>query len=218
MSFDLEEALRRYPLPEGVEDVVMNRGTIAKALGVSENIITKYLEQGMPVLSKGSNGQAYEFLPSECFAWKMHRDAELADRRAAGDRAAAQMSLMFRNDDEDEASTGPVLTAEQIIKESQADYQRNKAAEQRRELVRAARVREAFEDMLIVVRTQIVSLVDFAEMEFGLSPAQVRTMQSRCDGALVQMRQEFSQVCPGEVQHLTRHVPLDGEPGEASGG
>lgn len=138
MSFDPEEALRRYPLPEGVEDVVMNRGTIAKAHGVSENIIMKYLEQGMPVLSKGSNGQAYEFLPSECCAWKMHRDAELADRREAGDRAAAQMSLMFRNDDEDEASTGPVLTAEQIIKESQADYQRNKAAEQRHELVRAA--------------------------------------------------------------------------------
>lgn len=213
MTFDLEDALRRYPLPEGIEDVVMNRGTIAKALGVSENIITKYLEQGMPVLSKGSNGQAYEFQPSECFAWKMHRDAELAERRAAGDRAAAQMSMLFRNEEEEDA--GPVLTAEQIIKESQADYQRNKAAELRRELVRASRVRDAFEDMLVVVRTQIVSLVDFAEMEFGLTPDQVRRMQVRCDGTLVQMRQEFGQICPGEVAKISRHDPLDGERSEA---
>lgn len=211
MAFDVEGALRRHPLPEDVADVVLNRGQCATALGVSENIISKYLDQGMPVLSKGSNGQAYEFQLSECFAWKMQRDAEQRAKRDAGDRVAAQMSLLFRGADEDEMDGGPVLTAEQIIKESQADYARNKAAEARRELVRASRVREAFEDMLIVVRTQIVSLVDFAEMEFGLSPEQVRKMQTRCDGSLVQMRQEFGQVCPGEIADLSSHTPLDGD-------
>lgn len=215
MTFDLEDALRRYPLPEDIADVVVNRGQCATALGVSENIVTKYLDQGMPVLSRGSNGQAYEFQMSECFAWKMARDEANKARRDAGDRVAAQMSLMFRGADEDGADEGPVLTAEQIIKESQADYARNKAAEARRELVRAARVREAFEDMLIVVRTQVVSLVDFAEMEFGLTPEQVRKMQVRCDGTLVQMRQEFSQACPGEVALLSAHHPLDADGPEA---
>jgi hypothetical protein len=122
------------------------------------------------------------------------------------------MSLLFRGEDDEDLNDGPVLTAEQIIKESQADYSRNKAAEARRDLVRAARVRESFEDMLIVVRTQIVSLVDFAEMEFGLTPEQVRKMQVRCDGTLVQMRQEFSQACPAEVKHLSAHLPISTEP------
>jgi len=212
VAFDLEDALRDYPLPDGVADVVLNRGQCATALGVSENIITKYLDQGMPVLSKGSNGQAYEFQLSECFAWKMHRDEQHKEKRAAGDRVAAQMSLLFRGEDDEDLNDGPVLTAEQIIKESQADYSRNKAAEARRELVRAARVRESFEDMLIVVRTQIVSLVDFAEMEFDLTPEQVRKMQVRCDGTLVQMRQEFSQACPAEVEHLSAHLPISTEP------
>lgn len=208
MDFDLEEAMKRFPLPEEIADDLMNRGQIATSLGVSEPIVTKYLDQGMPVVSRGSNGQAYEFRPSECFAWKMHRDDGLRVKRAAGDLAASQMAMLFRNDDEAEDDGAPVMSAEQIIKESQADYQRNRAAELRGELVRAVRVREAYENMLIAVRTQIVSLVDFAEMEFGLNPDQVRRMQIRCDGALVQMRHELTKVCPGEVAELKPHDPL----------
>lgn len=207
MSFDLEDALRQYPLPEGVPDETVNRTQCAVALKVSEPIITKYLEQGLPVLERGSNGQAYKFQLSHVFAWKMHRDETRRAEREASDRAAAQLAMAFRNDD-DEDMPDTVLSADQIIKESQADYARNRAAELRRELVRAARVTELFEDVLIQVRTQFVSLVDFAEMEFSLTPEQVRTMQLRCDSTLVQMRQEFSQVCPGEVSKLPPHAPL----------
>lgn len=208
MEFDLEDALRRFPLPEDQPDAVVNRGQCALALGVSENIITKYLDQGMPVLTKGSNGQAYEFQLSECFAWKMARDDDARARRLAGDRAAAQMALLFRGEDEDEETGGRVLTAAEIIQESEADYKRNKAAELRRELVRAARVRDMFEDVLTHVRTSVVALVDFAEIEFGLNPDQVAKMQARCDGTLIQMRQSFGEACPGEVEALTPHKPL----------
>lgn len=207
MDFDLEDALARYPLPSDIEDLKVNRGQCALSLGVSEPMISRYLDQGMPVVSRGSNGQAYEFQLSECYAWKMHRDEESRARRDAGDKAAAQMALLFRNDDEED-DAGSVMSADQIIKESQADYQKNRAAELRRELVRAHRVTQLFEDVLTEVRTQFVTLVDFAEMEFSLSPEQVRRLQVRCDGTLTQMRQVFSEAVPGEVQNLKPHMGL----------
>lgn len=208
MTFDLEEALIAYPLPEDVEDRVVNRKQVADGLRVSENMISRYLDQGLPCLTRGSNGTSYEFQLSECYAWKRWRDEELRKEREAGDRAVAQLALAFRGSDPEEADAGKVLSAKEIIEESRADYERNRAAELRGELVRAARVRDLFEDVLIEFRTQVVSLVDFAEMEFALSPDQVQKLQRRVDGSLVQARQNFAKTMPGEHCDIVAHVPL----------
>jgi phage terminase Nu1 subunit (DNA packaging protein) len=211
-SFDLEEALKLYPLPDGIEDEVINRGQLATALDVSEPMISKYLEQGLPVLSRGSNGQSYEFRPSECYAWKMARDAELRGKKMRADRAAAQLSLLFRNEADPEDPTRPIMTAAERSSEAKADYDYNRASELRGELVRANKVRELFETILSEFRTQIVSLVDFAEMEFGLTAEQVRKLEVRCDATLIQARHEFSAVAPGEVSKLSAHQSVDSGP------
>lgn len=204
MTFDVEEALRLYPLPEGIDDAVVNRGQCASALRVSENIVSKYLDQGMPVLSRGSNGQAYEFQLSECFAWKMWRDAEQRRKRDEGDRAAAQMALLFRNDDEEDPN-GPVMTADQIAAEADAAYRKARADELRGELVRAHRMRALLEDLLVMFRGSIMTIPDFAEMQFGLVPDQVQALQDRCDQVLIQARAEIDRVLvapKGEVEQL----------------
>lgn len=200
MEFDLEAAMLQFPLPEGIEDRVVNRGQVANGLGVSENMITRYLDQGMPVKERGSNGQPYEFQLSECFAWKRWRDDQVRKEREAGDRAAAQLALMFRGEDEAD-ETEPFQTADQIKKESEADYLRNRAAEKRRELVKAAAVVKLFEDAMIEFRTRITTLVDFAEVEFGLDRDQVMKLESRCDAALITARQNLTEVCqkPADV-------------------
>lgn len=209
MTFDLEKALRRWPLPDGIEDRSLNMGQCAKALDVSVPMITRYLDHGLPVLERGSNGQAYKFQASEVWAWKQTRDADQAAEKAAADRAAAQMALEFRNpDDDDRDPDRPVMSAKEIMEESKADYEWNKARELRGDLVRADKVRRLFETVLAEARTQFVSLVDFAEMEFGLTPDQVRTLQTRVDGTLLQMRRELGTAAPGEVQHLPDHRPL----------
>lgn len=195
MAFHLEEALRQFPLPEGQTDMTVNRRQCATALDVSEPMITRYLEQGLPVVNRGSNGQAYEFQLSEVYAWKMARDAEARALDAAAEQAANQMRLLFRNDEEE--ATGPVLTAQQIAQEADADYKRNRAAELRGDLTRVNRVREVFEDVLIEFRTQVTTLVDFAEIEFSLEPDQVDRMQRRCDAALTSARQNFERAFPG---------------------
>jgi phage terminase Nu1 subunit (DNA packaging protein) len=201
MAFQLEEALRRFPLPEGQADTTVNRRLCAAALDVSEPMITRYLEQGLPVLSRGSNGQAYEFQLSEVYAWKMWRDAESRKQDAEAELAAMQMRLLFRNDDPDDAGTG-ALTAQQIAQEADADYKRNRAAELRGELTRTARVREVFEEVLVEFRNQVTTLVDFAEMEFSLQPDQVEKLQRRCDAALVSARHNFDRTYSSSVAQL----------------
>jgi len=60
-DIDLETARAKYPLPKEIEDRVVNRTLIAKALGTTTNSITDWMSKGMPCLSKGSNGRDYEF-------------------------------------------------------------------------------------------------------------------------------------------------------------
>ena len=203
MAFDLEEALQRFPLPDGLTDVTLNLGQCATALNVSPPRISAYLQQGLPVLSRGSNGKEYEFRLSEVHAWKRWDEAEKQRRVDEAEQNALQHSLLFRNlDEDDEGSRG--LTAAEIAQEADADYKRNKAAELRGELTRTSRVREVFEEVLAEFRNQVTTLVDFAELEFGLKPDQVDKMQRRCDAALVAARHNLDRAYPAAVEPINR--------------
>jgi phage terminase Nu1 subunit (DNA packaging protein) len=190
VDFDLEQAMRDHPLPDGIEDAALNLKQLSIAMGVSTTTLDKWRDQGLPVVSSGQNGREYVFQLSECYAWRQHRDAQFRARREAADRSAQQMALLFRNDGEADPE-GPVLTARDIEEEARADYQRQRAAEMRGELVRTARVREVMEDLLVQFRTTLETLPDFAERQFGLNPAQVHEMQTRCDSAIVDTRRRI---------------------------
>lgn len=185
---ELEDILRRFPLPEGVEDMEVNRKTLAKALNVSENTISKYQDAGMPVLEAGTNGKDYKFQLSECYAWRMARDADDQARRALETANADQLALAFRNPDEDASEETVGLTARQIADESDAEIKRLRAAEARRDLVNANRMRVLLEDLLVQCRDSIMTMVDFCELEFSLSPDQVAKLQARCVDQLRGMR------------------------------
>ncbi|WP_017999916.1 terminase small subunit [Paracoccus sp. N5] len=173
----------RYPLPDGVVDdgTPLNRAQLAKAFGVSENTITKWLSQGMPVESAGQNGVSYEFRLGHCWAWRQDRDDRSRAAKLRGDQLAAQAALAFRNLDDDQAEEEAELTADDLRKWSEAEYHRNRVAEQRGDLLRADRMRPLLEDLVVAFGTAMDNLPDFAEMNFGLSPAQVAQMQDYCD-------------------------------------
>lgn len=201
-EFNLDEALARFPLPEGVEDCIVNRTQLGRALNTSENSISKWLLKGLPCLTEGGNGREFEFQLSECYAW---RRATQEAERAAKDRAeaaAAQLSLEFLNEDLTEGAA--ILSPREIREHAEADLKRNQAAAARGELVKRALVDRLFEDVLIAFRTQITTLVDFAEMEFGLSPDQSEIMQRRCDNALTTARLTLQDTlgAPAEVRDL----------------
>lgn len=201
----------RFPLPEGVEDGVVNRAQLAVAFRVSENTVTKWIGQGLPALTAGANGVSYEFQLSHCFAWRAAKDDALRAGKLRGDQLAAQAALAFRNLDEDQAEDEGQLTAKDMREWSEAEYHRNRVAEQRGELVRAGRMSELLEDLLGVVRTSINTMPDYMEREFGLSATHVDKVQTRCDQILIDMRQRIER----EILGPAVVTPLSGR-GEQS--
>ena len=183
--------LSRFPLPEGVEDGVLNRAQLALAFNMSENTISKWVLQGMPVQSAGQNGVAYEFSLSHCWAWKQSRDEDAMAAKRRGDQLATQAALAFRNLDADEDEANSQMTAAEVRAWAEAEYHRNRAAEQRGELMRTSRVLQAVEDMIVAFGTAMDTLPDWAELEFGLTPDQVQQLQDKADA----IRQEAREIC-----------------------
>jgi phage terminase Nu1 subunit (DNA packaging protein) len=177
-----------FPLPDEIADEVMNRGQIARALNVSEPTITTWIGEGLPVLTKGGNGQAYEFQLSQCFAWRMHRKSGEERQRAAADESAAQMRMLFQNMDGDVAEDHAEWSPKQIREASLAELERMRASEARGDLVRSDRVLRLLEEMLTTIRQTVMTLPDYAEQEFGLSARQSDQMQGRCEDLLVELR------------------------------
>jgi phage terminase Nu1 subunit (DNA packaging protein) len=164
---------------------------LARAFSVSENTITKWVSLGMPVLSGGQNGVSYEFSLRQCYAWRQNREERLQAAKARGDHLAAQAALAFRNLDDDQAEEEAALTADELRKWSEAEYHRNRVAEQRGDLVRADRMRAALDDILITFGSAMETLPDFAEMEFSISPDQVEKLKKRCDQTRDEVRQKI---------------------------
>lgn len=207
-DIEMRELRAKFPLPEGIEDAILNRSQIAAALQVSENTITKWMgapENPMPVDEQGGNGREYRFCLADCYAWRMDRDETDRAEKERGDTAAAQLAMHFRNLGDEGEAAPTTLTARQIKEESDADYARNKAAELRGSLVRVDRVRDMIEDVLGQFRVTMVTMADFCEMEFGLSPEEVDRLQKRNDEVLVQARLKLTDLTGaigGEVQDL----------------
>lgn len=176
-----------YPLPDGIDDCVLNQAQLAKALGTSTVSISSWIRDDMPVLQQGGNGKSYEFQLSHCYAWKMHRDKSEANRRQAGDDAAQQMALHFLNDDEGLANR-ETLTAKDVKEYAEAELRRNQAAEQRGELVRTSRVTEVLEQIIVDFVSGVNVIPDYAEAEFGITPQQAEKLQARCDAIIDETR------------------------------
>jgi len=202
----------QYPLPEGVEDdgTPLNRAQLAAAFSVSVNAVTDWINKGMPVMSSGQNGVAYEFRLSHCWAWRQDRDDRARAAKARGDLLAAQAALAFRNLDDDQAEDEAELTADDLRKWSEAEYHRNRVAEQRGDLLRADRMRPLLEDIMVAFGTAMDNLPDFAEMNFGLSAAQVAQLEDYCD----QVRGEAKRLIAERLSRGGAVVALNGRQSE----
>lgn len=185
-------------LPEGFQNAVVNQSRLAIALNVTEPTIKSYRTKGMPSLTDGTNGRSYEYDLQECLLWKLDYDEEREAYRRFADDQAIQASLLFRNLDQDPDT--PVLTARQVREESEADYQRNRAAEARGKLVRADRVTALFEAMFEIILVSEKTLPDYAEAELGLEPDQVVKLEKRSKQKLAELQTKFRSLIRGGAQ------------------
>ncbi len=179
--------IERYPLPEGVEDALLNKTEIAGALRVSVNTVDKWVRAGCPFEEEGTNGQAYVFRLAVVWAWKSERDAAERERRLQADRAARQLQQHFLGLDEgtDRASD---LTHRDRRDMAQSELVYMQAAQRRRELVQTSEVAELLEAVLGHVRDFAIAMPDRLAREMALSPEQTERVIAMFDEALEQLR------------------------------
>ena len=194
-----------YPLPAGVPNDVVNMRELARGLGVTTVTISDYIDRGMPVRKVGGNGVDYEFDLAHCFAWKKWRDDERNRAKQERDASLNQLALEFLGEGDSGAEVTEALSPKAMREHAEALILRNKAAEQKRELLRRHDMLVLIEDVFVNFRTALTGLPDWMEQEFNLSPSQVEKAQRFCDGVLEDTRTRFSKdglVSPGQIVSL----------------
>lgn len=178
-------------LPEGIDDAVVNRAQLARALGKSEPTIDRFIGDGMPVLTEGTNGRSYEFQLSACYGWVVERDRSANAVKEAAERAVDQLRLVLVGGNglvgDEEASLSP--RARQEIYDAERAFML--VALQRRQLVNRNDVVEGFEQIFRIVRDALTALPDRLEREAGLSGKAIELAVNSCDGALAEMHREI---------------------------
>jgi phage terminase Nu1 subunit (DNA packaging protein) len=167
MTSDVE----RFPLPDGVADAVLNKSQLARALNVSEPTIDRWIGDGLPVLTAGTNGRSYEFQLSECFAWRKAREAEREAENDAAERAVQEMRLALVG--------GKAGTTEQALPPRErrelyaAEREWMAMAQARGELVRFDDVVDVLDGALAAVRAALEAMPDRLGRELSLTTPQV---------------------------------------------
>ena len=190
---NVDAMVSQFPLPDGMDDAVLNRQQMGAAMNVSENTITKYLSQGMPCESAGGNGQEYQLRLSHCYAWRRSKDEAEAALKRKGDDAARRAASLFRNLPSDLDDDAP-MTPLELRQASEAEYHYQRAAKQRGELLQVEDVRSVFERIIVDFRVTIETVVDFCELEFGLKSDEILRLQERCDDALAGARFRMTKI------------------------
>lgn len=185
-------------LPAGVEDSVLNRAQLARALNKSEPTITAWLSEGLPYITEGTNGRAWEFQLSECWAWMKRREKAESDRHTAAEASVRQMRLALIGGtdlDDGRASLSPKDQRE--LYEAERSF--NATAAQRGELVRRGEMVSLLEDVFLTVRDSVTSLPDRLEREAGVSGKAVELAIRICDGILTEAQKRIEAQVTGEA-------------------
>jgi phage terminase Nu1 subunit (DNA packaging protein) len=184
-------------LPANVADAVLNRGELARALNKSEPTIDRYIADGMPYLTEGTNGRSYEFQLSDCWRWLKDRERVDAEKRSAAEQAVQQMRLAL-------VGAGDVGDEDRQLspKQRQEAYDAERAfmlaAMQRGDLVRRADVVGAFEEVFKIVRDVLTALPDKIEREAGLTGKSIEVAIDVCDGSLLEIERLVNQATGAE--------------------
>ncbi|QUS54491.1 DUF1441 family protein [Pseudovibrio brasiliensis] len=183
--------VERYPLPEGVEDVVVNKRHLAAAFQKSLPTIDQWISEGMPFESKGTNGQAYEFRFSVCYAWQKAREAAEAaeEEKIQKNIRQMQMALLGGGSGSSEMALTPKQRKE--LYETEAAY--NKLAQSRGELIARADVVALLERTFSAVRNAVNGMPDRLSRDVGLDGRQSEAAVVVADDLLAELHRELSE-------------------------
>lgn len=187
-----------FALPSGAVDAVLNRAQLARALNKSEPTIDRYIADGMPCLTEGTNGRAWEFQLSACWAWLRRREHDDQVRTSQAEEAVQQMrlALVGGSDVDDETRTLSPKQRKEVYDAEQAFMM---AAIARGDLVRRADVVDAFEQVFKTLRDAFTVLPDQLEREVGLTSKGMKLVIDHCDRALSEAERRVEQLAGTET-------------------
>lgn len=178
----LEVLVAEYPLPEGVEDVVMNRDELATAMAVSTNTVGQWISAGMPTLQEGGNGKAYELQLSQCWAWKQARDRNEAARMEKVKNSAAALRLALVGGGSGASIDALDPRQKREILSAQMEQERFQA--HRNQLLRREDVRDLLDNLLVLFRDTLEAAPDRVERIEAMPPKAVTGLIDVLDGVL----------------------------------
>lgn len=184
---DQEVALiTSHPLPPGVPDTLVNKTQLEQGLQVSGTTISTWLrrsENPLPYETAGANGRSYQFRLSIAYAWMMAMRADEESAKAAGDAAAAQLSLALLGGETAAGTTGKMSLSDQR-KLLELEALRRVEAQNRRDLVWRSDVADAFEVYNATIRDALDALPDVLARKLALEGRDLEVVQQACDDLL----------------------------------
>ena len=188
---DLADLVARHPLPDGVPDAVLNKGEVADFFGVSLPTVDAWIRDGMPVSSKGTNGQAWEFRAGHCWAWRQAREDDQRTRSKEAQAAIAAMRLQLVGGEAGDSIRALPPRERRDIYEVEAAHRRLMEVSNR--LIDRDQVRDEIEQMLSLVRDAVTSLSDRMEREAGLTGAAIETVDTITADMLVTLHNRLAE-------------------------
>lgn len=185
---DALPAVAGSSVPASEEPVLYSLEEIAQLLEISITTARAWAhdpKDPMPCVAKGANGVAYQFDPYAVVAWFKAR----GERQAAEKRRKAEIDNQLRleilgGDSVSADAAAPALSAAERINAVKLEVEAMKAAELRRELVRALEVKLGLQEVLRVLQQSLRAVPDRAAPKLGLSADQVTGLLEFVDAAL----------------------------------
>lgn len=188
---------RRFPLPEGVSDAVVNKTLLCDALDVSPTTLSAWIRFGLPFESAGTNGRSYEFRLSVAYAWSADRKAREDASKQRAEGSAAQLRLALLGDDRDGAEERARLSPREQRELIDVERAYMAAAQARGELVRRDAVRDGIAEVWSGLRDRLDALPDMLARALDLTGEEIEAAEKVCDGLLA----EAVEVVRGIIGH-----------------
>ena len=182
---DIDRLIAAYPLPDGVPDAVFNRAELAEFFGVSEPTVTAWMRDDMPVLEEGTNGKAYQFQASHCWAWRQAKKAQEELQRSEARRAIEAMRLKLIGGGAGDSIRGLPPKERQQLYDVEAAHA--KLCRERNQTLDRDDVSGLITEILRLTRDGISQLPDVLERECNLDAKAVTVAIDHCDATLEEL-------------------------------
>lgn len=169
--------------------IYLTLAQVARATGLSENTIGKYVERlddPLPCVQRGGNGVAYRFDPDEVKAWFERQDQKEAAAQKAADERTRQLGLELGVELTHDAAAQPISQAERAAA-MRAELDATKLAEMRRELIRAPELAAALVQIGALFSRRCRAIADTLQQPLGLTDHQVAGVNHAIDEALTDL-------------------------------